>query len=158
MLTSLQNFAESFPEPIQWIAVGLLAAIPFVESYGGAVIGVILGLPTPVAILVAVIGNAISMLIFVNSAHAVRNRVRNGQEAQKARKYEKLHSAFDKYGIAGVSLLGQTILPSQITSAALVSFGASKQKVIFWQLISIVLWGAAFGILAGLGLPVLRSL
>ena len=158
MLTSLQNFAESFPEPVQWIAIGLLAAIPFVESYGGAVIGVILGLPTVVAILVAVIGNAISMLVFVNSAHAVRARVRKGQEEKKARKYEKLHNAFDKYGIAGVSLLGQTILPSQITSAALVSFGAGKQKVIFWQLISIVLWGALFGILAGLGIPVLRSL
>lgn len=157
MLTSLQNFAETFPEPIQWLAVALLAAIPFVESYFGSVIGVLLGVPAAVAILVAVIGNAISMFIFVNSAHAVRSKIRKGREEPRANKYEKLHRAFDKYGIAGVSLLGQTILPSQITSAALVSFGASKQKVIFWQVISIVLWGILFGVLAALGMPLLRS-
>ncbi|WP_404286545.1 hypothetical protein [Glutamicibacter arilaitensis] len=158
MIETLQNFAASFPEPLQWLAVAVVASIPFVESYFGSVIGVLLGIPVILAVISAVIGNAISMLLFVNSAHAVRTKVRKGVESEnKARKYEKLHRAFDKYGIAGVSLLGQTILPSQITSAALVSFGANKQKVIFWQLISIVLWGTVFGVLAATGLPLLSK-
>ena len=58
----------------------------------------------------------------------------------------------DQYGVAGVSLLGQAILPSQITSMLMVTAGASKQKVILWQSISIVLWGIAFGALASAGL------
>ncbi|MGO2051191.1 hypothetical protein ACT3UD_05120 [Glutamicibacter sp. 287] len=158
MIETLQDFATSFPEPLQWLAVAIVAAIPFVESYFGSVIGVLLGMPVVFAVIAAVVGNAISMLLFVNSAHAVRTKVRQGAGTEnKARKYEKLHKAFDKYGIAGVSLLGQTILPSQITSAALVSFGANKQKVIFWQLISIVLWGTAFGALAATGLPLLSK-
>lgn len=156
MLSTLQDYAQTFPETIQWLAVALFAAIPFVESYGGAVIGVVIGLPTVVAIVVAVLGNIVSMLLFVNSAHAVRARVRKDATEKKTQKYQRLHQAFDKYGIAGVSLLGQTILPSQITSAALVSFGANKRKVILWQIISIILWGTVFGILAGLGIPLLR--
>lgn len=157
MIESLQNFATSFPEPLQWLAIALVAAVPFVESYFGAVIGVLIGVPTVIAILAAVVGNVISMLVFVNSAHAVRNKARKGADApSKARKYQKLHSAFDKYGIAGVSLLGQTILPSQITSAALVSFGADKRKVIFWQVISIILWGTLFGILATSGVSLVK--
>lgn len=54
-----------------------------------------------------------------------------------------------------MSLLGQTILPSQLTSAAMVSFGANRNVVIVWQIISIVLWGTLFGVLATLGIAVL---
>ncbi|PJJ44647.1 hypothetical protein ATK23_1887 [Glutamicibacter mysorens] len=157
MIESLQNFAASFPEPLQFVAVALVAAVPFIESYFGSLIGVVIGVPVVAAIATAVIGNVISMLLFVNSAHAVRSKVRKGAESEKKeRKYEKLRRAFDKYGIAGVSLLGQTILPSQITSAALVSFGANKQKVIFWQIISIILWGTLFGVLAAQGINLMR--
>ena len=68
----------------------------------------------------------------------------------------KLRRAFDRYGVAGVSLLGQTILPSQITSAAMVSFGANRNTVVFWQIVSIILWGIAFGVLATLGVQLTR--
>lgn len=44
--------------------------------------------------------------------------------------------------MAGVSLLGQTILPSQITATAMVSFGADRNAVILWQTLSILLWGS----------------
>jgi hypothetical protein len=64
---------------------------------------------------------------------------------------------FDRYGIAGVSLLGQSVLPSQITSGMMVSFGASKQKVILWQVVSIILWGVAFGVLAVLGVDLVGA-
>src|SRR5699024_7053903 len=117
---------------------------------------VVIGVPVVAAVATAVVGNVLSMLLFVNSAHAVRAKVRQGKESQKKeRKFEKLRRAFDKYGIAGVSLLGQTILPSQVTSAALVSFGANKQRVILWQIISIILWGTIFGVLAAQGISLM---
>ena len=78
MIETLQDFATSFPEPLQWLAVAIVAAIPFVESYFGSVIGVLLGIPVVFAVIAAVVGNAISMLLFVNSAHAVRTKVRQG--------------------------------------------------------------------------------
>lgn len=60
--------------------------------------------------------------------------------------------AFDRFGVPGVSLLGQTILPSQITATALVSFGATRNTVIAWPSISIALWGILFGALAYVGI------
>lgn len=156
MIESVQEFASTFPPAFQWVAVILAAAIPFIESYFGSVIGVVLGMNPVLAILAAVIGNVASMLLLVNGAHLVRGKVTKNKGTQEEKpKYKKLRAAFDKYGIAGVSLLGQAILPSQITSAALVSFGASKNKVIFWQIISIILWGTAFGALAYLGIDVM---
>ncbi|KQZ09256.1 hypothetical protein ASD23_13350 [Agromyces sp. Root1464] len=201
MIDALQDFTTSLPSFLQWFGVMLISAIPFVESYFGSVVGVLIGLPTALAIGVAVIGNIISMLIFVMTAHGVRGKVVAGKavrnkvssagagggsgvsgsatdgsagvhqaasgvavdaapvetdETAESPRREKLRRMFDKYGVAGVSLIGQTFLPSQITSAAMVSFGANRNTVIFWQIISIVLWGTVFGVLATLGVSLSR--
>jgi uncharacterized membrane protein len=156
MIDSLQDFTAGLPELLQWVGVMLAAAIPFVESYFGSVIGILAGIHPVVAILAAIVGNVISMLIFVLSAHGVRSKVREGKEVKpESARRAKLRERFDKYGVAGVSLLGQTLLPSQITSAAMVSFGASKNAVILWQIISIIIWGVAFGVFAALGISIL---
>lgn len=149
MLEDLQSFTETLPAAVQWLGIIVLAAIPFVESYFGAAIGVLAGIHPVVAIGTAVIGNVVSMLIFVLSAHGIRSAAtKNKEPGPLSPRKEKLKERFDRFGIAGVSLLGQAVLPSQITSALIVSFGASKNKVIFWQVISIVLWGVLFALLA----------
>lgn len=156
MIEALQDFTASLPVYLQWLGVMIVAAVPFVESYFGAIIGVIIGLPPVAAIAIAAVGNIVSMLVFVLVAHRVRSRVVTGKEpAPESPRRERLRRTFDKYGVAGVSLLGQTILPSQLTSAAMVSFGANRNVVIVWQIISIVLWGTLFGVLATLGIAVL---
>ncbi|MBM7829383.1 putative membrane protein [Agromyces cerinus] len=164
MIDALQDFAASLPSFLQWFGVMIVAAIPFVDSYFGSVIGVLIGLPTAIAIGAAVVGNIISMLIFVMTAHGVRGRVvagkavadGTGEERVESPRREKVRRAFDKYGVAGVSLVGPAILPSQFTSAAMVSFGANRNAVILWQIISIVLWGVVFGVLATIGVSLAR--
>ena len=152
MIESMQAFTASLPPMLQWVGVLLVGAIPFVESYFGSVVGVLGGLNPAVAIAAAVAGNIVSMLIVVLSAHGVRAKIAAGKAPKESPpRRQKLRAAFDKYGVAGVSLMGQTILPSQITSAAMVSFGAQKNAVILWQVISIIIWGTVFGVLASVG-------
>ena len=156
MFESLQEFTTSLPAWLQWLGVFAAGAIPFVESYFGSVIGILTGITPPVAVAAAVLGNIATMLAMVLSAHAVRGRVVR-EPKQSSPKRQRVRRTFDKYGVPGVSLLGQAILPSQITSAAMVSFGAPKKTVIVWQIISIALWGIAFGILATLGADLIGS-
>lgn len=157
MIQTLQDFTSSLPEMLQWVGVMLAAAIPFIESYFGSVLGVLAGVNPAIAIAAAIVGNVLSMLVFVLSAHGMRSGIVRGKATRElSPRRERLREKFDKYGVAGVSLLGQAILPSQITSAAMVSFGASKNVVIFWQIISIILWGVAFGVLATLGVSIVR--
>ncbi len=157
MLTTLQEFTASLPELLQWLGVIVIAAIPFVESYFGSAIGVLVGIHPVIAVAAAVVGNVISMLVFVLTAHRVREAATKGRDPRMlSPRREKLKERFDRYGVPGVSLLGQVFLPSQITSAAMVSFGAPKNQVIFWQVISIIIWGVLFGVLASLGVTVLR--
>ena len=154
MIDSLQNLTASLPPLFQWFGVMLAGAIPFIESHLAAVIGIVVGVNPLVAIIAAIVGNILAMLIFVLGAATVRGKV-SRQTPERSPRRKRLRQAFDKYGVAGVSLLGQSILPSQVISAALVSFGASRNTVILWQIISIILWGTAFGVLSAFGIDFL---
>lgn len=156
MIDALQDFTSSLPPLLQWLGVLVAGAIPFVESYFGSVIGVLAGLDPVIAVGAAVVGNVASMLVLVLGAHGLRRRIA-GDPQESSPKRQRLRRAFDKYGVAGVSLLGQTILPSQITATAMVSFGADRNAVIGWQIVSIVLWGVAFGTLAAAGISLLDA-
>jgi len=137
----------------QWLALLVGGAVPFVESYGAAAIGVVVGVPFVVAVAAGVVGNVVSMVAVVTAGDALRRRIRAGREPREpSARQEKLRRRLDRFGVPGVSLLGQTLLPSQITSGALVAFGADRRQVIVWQVVSIVLWGLAFGGLAAAGL------
>ena len=157
MLEALSDFTAGLPAWAQWIGIMLISAIPFVESYFGAAIGVVVGIHPAVAIVAAIAGNAISMAAFVLTAHAARSKVLHGRGSadEPSPRRQRLKRMFDRFGVPGVSLLGQTVLPSQITSGAMVSFGASRDAVLLWQAISIVLWGVAFGLLAMGGVELL---
>ncbi|MCD5346033.1 hypothetical protein LR269_06240 [Agromyces sp. S2-1-8] len=173
MLDALQDFASSLPDFLQWFGVMLISAVPFIDSYFGSVVGVLIGLPPAVAIGVAVIGNVLSMLGFVFAASGVRSKVVAGKAAAAGAgsassadasatdgvpspRREKVRRAFDKYGVAGVSLLGPFVLPSQFTSAAMVSFGANRNAVIAWQMVSIVIWGVVAGVAVSLGVALVK--
>jgi len=146
-ITAIRDFVEATDAIWQWLAVMGVSAIPFIESYFGAAIGVLAGVPFPIALAAAVIGNWLSMFLLVIFGDKIRSTRKPKDKPISARR-EKFKNMFNKYGVAGVSLLGQTLLPSQFTSMAMVTFGAPKWRVIFWQTISIILWGTAFGLLA----------
>lgn len=154
MLEPLQQFVRQTDPIWQWMAVILVSAIPSVESYLGAAIGVVAGVPVPVAITAAIIGNWVSMFYCVMFGNKIQDSriVKQFSTTQKKQKFKEI---FDKYGIAGVSIIGQTLLPSQFTAMAMVSLGAHKNAVIFWQTISIVLWAFVFGTGASYGLTLL---
>ena len=161
MQDALVDFTQSLPLWLQWAGVMLAAAIPFIESYFGTLIGAIAGVPLPIAVLAAVAGNVVSMLVFVFIASAARQKVlaRRGADAATdapSPRREKVKRMFDRFGVPGVSLLGQTVLPSQITSGMMVSFGANRNAVIFWQIISIIIWAIIFALIGQAGIALFR--
>lgn len=157
-LDQFQGFVQGLPEPLQWLGVVLISAVPFIESYFGSAIGVAAGIFPILAVLFAVLGNTASMLVFVLTAAKTRGAIkqRGGDPQPLSARKAKLKQRLDRYGVPLVSLAGQTVLPSQIVAAAMVSFGADTRKVILWQIISIVLWGAVFATLATIGFAVIR--
>ncbi|MDR2999418.1 MAG: hypothetical protein LBU78_14990 [Microbacterium sp.] len=162
MHDALVDFTQSLPVWLQWLGVMAAAAIPFVESHFGTLIGVVAGLPVPVAMLAAIAGNAISMLAFVFAASAARRKVlaRRGASSEDAEepsaRRQKVKRMLERFGVPGVSLLGPMVVPNQFTSSILVSLGANRTRVIIWTLVSIVMWSAIFALIAQAGVMLLN--
>ena len=153
MIETLQDFTQSFPGWLQWLAVFLVATIPFVESYVGTLIGVAIGLHPAVAVSAAIAGNAAAVILIVVVSSRIRRRIRSTPKPEsRSAGRKRVGRLFQRFGIPGVSLIGH---PTQISSAAMVSFGANPTKVLTWELVSVVVWGVAVAVLGGLGIQVL---
>lgn len=161
----LQDLMSQVPFFVQPLIVALAAAIPFVEGELASVLGVWAGLNPIVAGLAAAAGNFASVFVVV----VFGARIRAAVLARRARRTtfvsaggslveggaEPLPLAEDKpeskgvqrfkrflvrFGVPGASILGPLALPTQFTSAVLVSTGVAKGWVLLWQAVAIVLW------------------
>lgn len=153
MLETLQDFTQSFPDWLQWFAVFLVATIPFVESYLGTLIGVAIGLHPAGAASAAIVGNAAAVVLVVVLTNGIRRRVRSAPRVDdQSPGRRRVSRMFQRFGIPGVSLIGH---PTQISSAAMVGFGANPTKVLIWEMVSVVIWGGVVAVLGGLGIQAL---
>lgn len=165
VIDGLQTLMGQVPELVQPFIVALAGAIPFVEGEVASTLGVWAGVHPVIAWIAAVTGNFLSVLVVV----VFGARIRAALVARRARKkaaalvavgaggteIDDLEEAVAKpeskgrqrfrrmlvrFGVPGASILGPLALPTQFTSAILVSSGVSKNWVLLWQAIAIALW------------------
>lgn len=156
----LQDLVSHVPFFVQPLIVALAAAIPFVEGELASVLGVWAGLHPLVAFGAAVVGNAASVFVVVVFGARIRaaiiaRRARRAlvtagapdggvQEVEEPKPESKGVRRFKRFvvrfGVPGASILGPLAIPTQITSAVLVSSGVAKSWVLLWQGVAIVIW------------------
>ena len=155
LLVVLQDVMAQVPVFVQPLIVAVAAMIPFVEGELASVLGVWSGLHPVVAFLGAVAGNFLSVLLVVLFGARVREAIvarrarrvaESGEPPREPKPESKGRRRFRRFlvrfGVPGASILGPLAMPTQITSAMLVSTGVSKQWVLLWQGVAIVLWTA----------------
>lgn len=147
---TIQNFVLGLPDPVQFLGVAAVGAIPFIESYGASTIGIIAGVPIPLAVIAAILGNVASVLLVVYGIAGVRSRMSTRGETDETAsgKRSRIAERVRRFGVPGVSLLGPILLPSQFTSAAMVGIGANRTTVFVWTTIAVVVWGVVIGLAA----------
>ena len=154
---TIQNFVLGLPDPVQFLGVAAVGAVPFIESYGAATIGIAAGIPIPVAVVAAIVGNIASVLLVVYGISRVRKSISAGKNddpaASSARpgtpeRRGRVAENVKRFGVPGASLLGPIALPSQFTSAAMVGVGANRNVVAVWTGVAVALWGLAIGLAA----------
>lgn len=166
LIEFLQDLMSQVPMLVQPLIVAVAAAIPFVESEIAAVLGVLAGLNPFLAAGAAMAGNFASVFVVVVFGARIRamivarraarpELVAVGQPAAggmagaaepvvEAKPESKGMTRFKKFlvrfGVPGASLLGPLAIPTQFTSAFLVSTGVSKGWILLWQAVAIFLW------------------
>lgn len=176
LLINLQEFTASLPPVLRFLGVMLAAMIPYVEAEGGAILGIAAGVNPVVAIAAAIAGNAIALSVVVYAVAAARSGVASRRaaggvavadrgdvvppvdgvgSAESNPKRAKMRRVFDRYGVPGVSLLGPLLLPSHVTAAAMVGFGAPKHRVFVWGVVAVGAWATLFATIAYFGINAL---
>jgi len=162
----LQDLMSQVPVLVQPLIVAAAAAIPFLESELASVLGVWSGLNPFIAAGAAMVGNFASVFVVVFFGARIRamivaRRARRSElvsvggpvagsaagvsepavepkpESKGVRRFKKF---LVRFGVPGASILGPLAIPTQFTSALLVSTGVSKGWVLLWQGVAIFLW------------------
>lgn len=161
-MDALVDFTQSLPPWLQWAGIMLIAAIPFVESHFAALIGGLVGIPLPVTIAAAAAGNVASVLLVLFAGDAVRRRFRarraektGEQRPAPSARQERFRRLFARFGVPGVGLVGQMVIPNQFTALMMLALGASRRAIAVWVTIGIVIWAIVFALLGQAGLAAL---
>ena len=134
-------------------------ALPWLEAIVVIPVGIAAGLPPVAVVMAGATGNLMTIAVAAFAGERVRNwrrGRRGGEDAQRAqppegRRSRWLRRVFDRWGLAGLTVLGPLGLGTQIAVVAAVSYGYSAKKSFTWIAAGTVLWCIAVAILASLG-------
>lgn len=135
----LQELLDRWPWWLQCLGVFVAAAVPLIDADFGSAIGVVIGLPVPVAVLCGVAGNTLSMLLVVRSAHwmqsmhAGASNSRNGVGRSRTEgRGRRLQALLSRFGVPGVGLLGSSVAPAHVCAVVLLALGEDPRRVMAW--------------------------
>jgi len=150
LVAGFQDAVAQVPEFVQPLIVAAAGAVPFIEGEGGAIVGVVGGLPPVVAGLAAAVGNMLCVFVVVVVAARARGAIVNraradadaavADEKPRSKGRERFQRWLVRFGVPGASLLGPLALPTHFTAATLVATGVPVRRILFWQALAIVLW------------------
>ncbi|HIZ34807.1 MAG TPA: hypothetical protein H9815_03435 [Candidatus Ruania gallistercoris] len=153
LFVNLTQFVLGLESWQQIAALVLVGAVPFIESYLGSFLGVLVGIEPMIAVPAAVVGNVLCTFLLIATSSRVRTAATRSSRpgstgepaAQPTGRRQKVAKYLDRFGVPGVALLGPIVVASQITAPTLVALGATTRSVYLWMGLSIILWGVAFG-------------
>lgn len=143
---------------IAYIVAFLFAATPFFEVVTVIPLGAIAGLDPFVTGIVALLGNALTVLLVIVFTDQIRawleRRRREKGKPEKTKKNERAQRIFTKYGLPGLCLIGPTF-GSHLTALIGISLSGSKGKTTIWMMISLTAWSILMAILSYYGMNVI---
>jgi membrane protein DedA with SNARE-associated domain len=136
----------------QWGALGVFIAsvIPFVDAIAMVPVGIALGVNPYLAVIAAVIGDAIAIVVFAYLSSTMRNRIIKRRAAKgktgESPRFEKAVRTFDKYGIYAVAVTAPAFIGTQIAAMASVAAGVKPGRASVLIIASTLIWSAGIAI------------
>ncbi len=147
-----------------YVAVFVLAAIPWVELAVVIPVGILIGLhPLPVSIL-SFLGNWITVFLLIvlfERFHQWREIKKgiDGDEAEEgtSKRSRRAQRIWTRYGLPGLALISPIITGTHIAAAVAMAFKAPKQWVTFWMSVSLFVWTIVLALAAHYGIEFLGT-
>jgi len=136
--------------------VFLGGAIPWLEAVTVIPAGLVLGLPTAAVVVLAVIGNLITVAVAAYFGADIRRRLQirrqqRGKTTASKRDGRALTIA-RRFGLPGLAILGPLGIGTQLAALAAIGLGFSAMRTFIWVGAATVGWSAVITVLTVQGL------
>lgn len=160
MIQDMFQRVGEFSIVYQYIAIFVIALVPFLEVFVAVPVGLLLNLPFIPVLLIGTAANWISVMVVIVYSTFIRTLLskKNHSSHFLGTRFTKAKIYFNRYGVPGISLIGPLIGANHIGALVCVMAKANKKRIILWQTISIVIWGAATGVLFLFGVNIYKNI
>ncbi|WP_100013076.1 small multi-drug export protein [Lentibacillus sediminis] len=137
---------------LEYALIFIGAAIPWFEIGLVIPLGILGGLSPFWVVLVAFVGNLVTVLPICASFDRVkawlkRRREQKGKPAKEpSSRRDRGKRIWNKYGLPGLALLGPVLTGIHIAAFIAMSLGAQKYSAMIWMTVSLGLWAVIFGV------------
>lgn len=138
----------------EYILVFLGAAIPWFEIALVIPLGIVWGLSPFWVMMLAFIGNMVTVLALIIGFDRFKVWYNKRQEAKGKttnKKSERAKHIWNRYGLPGLAMLGPILIGTHIAAFIGMTLGATKKNTTVWLTISIAAWTLVFGLLTAFG-------
>lgn len=155
VIARLTDLVDGLNPLLQFLAVFAIGLVPFLESYVGALVGTVTGVPVVLAVLAAIAGNLVAIAVAVWAGTAAGRGLAARRSRPLSPRRQRVLARVDRYGVPVASLLAPTVMATPITTFVMLTAGLDRRQVIVWQVVAVVAWGVAF---AAIGAGLLTAL
>jgi Ca2+/H+ antiporter, TMEM165/GDT1 family len=132
-----------------YLAVFILAALPWLESAAIVVLAIAFGLNPVTSTILAFTGNYLTVLLIVflfDRWQQWRNKKRAAanDQIEESKKKKRAHNIFVKWGLPGLAIIGPLLIGTEIAAAFAMIFKAPRKNVLIWMTISLAFWTILF--------------
>jgi uncharacterized membrane protein len=155
LLEDIVHKIEEINVVYQFVMIFTIGFIPFLEAHVAVPVGVLLKLPIIPTALLGIVANIASVMLVILFTTLIKTKLtKNHNKSTLKGRLQKAQIYFNRYGVPGLSLMGPIVGANHISAFVSVAAGASKERVIVWQIISIILWGVGSGLLIYYGVDI----
>ncbi|UTB33591.1 MAG: small multi-drug export protein [Methanobacterium sp. ERen5] len=114
-------------------------------------LGLVLKLNPILIIVAAAAGSIVSAFLVVTLGEGVRKWFIKWRYGSGSIEHGRIYNIWNKYGIIGLGLLSPLLFGAPLGAAIGVGLGASKNRLLLWMSIGIVIWSVVLTLVAFYG-------
>jgi len=128
--------------------------VSVIELWLGIPLGLYLNLNPILIVIISAAGSILSAVLVIILGENVRKWFIKWKYGDKSPEHGKIYDIWEKYGVIGLGLLSPLLFGAPLGAALGIGFGASKNRLLLWMTVGILIWSliltsaALYGILS----------
>ena len=131
-------------------------ALAAVELWAAVPLGLAMKLDPVLTGIATASGAVVGVIIVISFGSRVRNWMLKKKKAEQAKGTEQkermIIRIWNKYGVAGLGMLGPLLVGAPLGAAIGVSLGVPSPRLLFWMTVGILLWTAGLTVAGVVGI------